>query len=131
MNEELSCRAWRDDWTAGHVEIPGVGAMYAVIRDGGREYRVSEGETVDLDFKEGLAAGDPVELTDVLLVSRGEEGVVVGCPRVEGAVVTATVEGEVKGEKIVAYKYRRRQGYHRKKGHRQTFTRVRITGITG
>jgi large subunit ribosomal protein L21 len=105
--------------------------MYAVIRDGGREYRVAEGDTVDLDLKAGLAEGDELELPDVLLLSRGGDDVVVGTPLVEGAAVKATVEGLVKGDKLVAYKYRRRQGHHRKKGHRQSYTRVRITGITG
>lgn len=105
--------------------------MYAVIRDGGREYRVSEGDRVDLDLKAGLAAGDELTLGNVLLLARGEGDVAVGTPHVEGAAVTARVEGTVKGEKLIAYKYRRRKGYHRKKGHRQQYTRVRITGITG
>ena len=105
--------------------------MYAVIRDGGREYRVIEGETFDFDLKANLEKGDEVEFPEVLLLSRGGDDIAVGTPHVEGARVTGTVEGHVKGEKLIAYKYRRRQGYHRKKGHRQQYTRVRITGIAG
>jgi large subunit ribosomal protein L21 len=105
--------------------------MYAVIRDGGREYRVSEGESFDFDLKSSLSPGDEVEFPEVLLLSRGGDDVAVGTPLVEGAKVTGTVEGHVKGQKIVAYKYRRRHGFHRKKGHRQKYTRVRITGIAG
>lgn len=105
--------------------------MYAVIRDNGREYRVAEGETVDIDLKRSASEGDEIRFSDVLLLSRGDDDVVVGTPLVEGAAVTGTVEGLVKGEKLVAYKYKRRQGYHRKKGHRQRYTRVRITGISG
>ena len=103
--------------------------MYAVIRDGSREYRVAEGDVVDVDLKKSLAAGDEIDLPQVLLLSKGDDDLTVGTPLVEGAMVTATVEGHVKGEKIIAYKYKRRQGYHRKKGHRQGYTRLRITGI--
>lgn len=105
--------------------------MYAVIRDNGREYRVAEGETVDIDLKRAASEGEEIRFSDVLLLSRSDDDVVVGTPLVEGASVTATVEGLVKGEKLIAYKYKRRQGYHRKKGHRQKYTRVRITGISG
>lgn len=104
--------------------------MYAVIKDGGRELRVGEGEFVDLDHRAGLSEGDEIELGPVLLLA-SDDGVKVGAPVVEGAVVKATVAAQVKGPKIVTYKYKRRKGYHRKKGHRQPHTRVRITGITG
>ena len=103
--------------------------MYAVIQDGGREFKVADGDTVEIDLRKSSAAGDEIVFDRVLLV-RSDEDVVVGTPMVEGASVTATVEGEVKGEKIIAYKYKRRKGYHRKKGHRQRYTRVRITGIS-
>jgi large subunit ribosomal protein L21 len=104
--------------------------MYAVIRDGSREYKVTEGDVVDFDLKKNLEPGDEVEFSDVLLLSREEGDVAVGTPLVEGAKVTGTVEAHVKGDKVVAYKYKRRHGYHRKKGHRQQYTRVRVTGIT-
>jgi large subunit ribosomal protein L21 len=104
--------------------------MYAVIRDGSREYRVAEGDLVDVDLRKNASAGDEVEFPEVLLVRKADDDVVVGTPVVEGAVVKGTVEDQVKGEKVVAYKYIRRHGYHRKRGHRQKYTRVRITGIT-
>ena len=103
--------------------------MYAVIQDGGREFKVADGDTVEIDLKKSLSPGDEIVFERVLLVRKNGD-VVVGTPTVDGASVTATVEGEVKGEKLVAYKYKRRKGYHRKKGHRQRYTRVRITGIS-
>jgi large subunit ribosomal protein L21 len=102
--------------------------MYAVIQDGGREYRVADGDTVEVDLRKSLAPGDEIVFDRVLLV-RQDEDVIIGKPTVDGARVTATVEGEVKGEKLVAYKYKRRKGYHRKKGHRQRYTRVKIKAI--
>mgnify|MGYP003572542112 CR=1 FL=1 len=105
--------------------------MYAVIKDGSREYKVAEGDVVDIDLKSELAPGDELTFGDVLLVSKEEGDVTVGTPRVDGASVTATVERHVKADKVIAYKYKRRQGYHRKQGHRQQYTRVRVTGITG
>jgi large subunit ribosomal protein L21 len=105
--------------------------MYAVIKEGSKEYRVAEGDVVDIDLKSELSPGDEIEFDRVLLLSKDEGDVAVGTPEVEGAKVTATVEAHVKGPKVVAYKYKRRQGYHRKKGHRQQYTRVRVTGISG
>lgn len=104
--------------------------MYAVIHDGGREFRVAEGDTLEVALRQDLSPGDEVVFPRVLLVRRGDDDVVVGRPTVDGAEVKATVQGTVKGDKVVAYKFKRRQGYHRKKGHRQKYTRVRITGIT-
>ena len=105
--------------------------MYAVIKEGSKEYRVAEGDVVEIDLQSNLNPGDEVEFGRVLLLSKGEGDVSVGTPDVEGAKVTATVEAHVKGPKVVAYKYKRRQGYHRKKGHRQQYTRVRVTEISG
>jgi len=105
--------------------------MYAVIKDGSREYKVAEGDVVDLDLKSELEPGDDVTFENVLLLSKDEGDVAVGTPTVAGASVTAKVEAHVKGDKVVAYRYKRRQGYHRKQGHRQQYTRVRVTGITG
>jgi large subunit ribosomal protein L21 len=104
--------------------------MYAVFHDGGREYRVAEGDVLEIDYKADVEAGDELVFPRVLLVRKSEEEVLVGTPVVEGAEVKATVQGAVKGKKLIAYKYKRRQGYHRKKGHRQQYTRVRITGIS-
>jgi large subunit ribosomal protein L21 len=103
--------------------------MYAVIQDGGREYRVAPDDVVDIDLRADLSPGDEIVFPRVLLVRKSDEDVVVGTPVVDGVEVRGEVQGTVKGQKIVAYKYKRRQGYHRKKGHRQSYTRVRITGI--
>jgi large subunit ribosomal protein L21 len=104
--------------------------MYAVIQDGSRDYRVVEGEIVEVDLRKNAVAGDEIVFPRVLLVRKSDEEVLVGTPVVEGAQVKGTVMGSVKGEKLIAYKYKRRQGYHRKRGHRQQYTSVRITGIS-
>ena len=104
--------------------------MYAVIQDGSRDYRVAEGETVEVDLRKNAAAGDEIVFPRVLLVRKSDDEVLVGTPLVEGAEVKGTVQGNVKGEKLIAYKYKRRKGYHRKRGHRQQYTSVRITGIS-
>jgi large subunit ribosomal protein L21 len=102
--------------------------MYAVIATGGKQYRVEQGETIEVE-KLGVEAGSTVEFGEVLLVADGES-VQVGAPHVAGAKVTAEVVDEKKGPKLIIYKYRRRKGYRRKTGHRQTYTRLKITGIT-
>ena len=101
--------------------------MYAVVETGGKQYKVSAGELVDVD-KLPLEVGDKIELDRVLLVAEGEE-VRVGQPTVEGAKVLATVTDHVKGPKIIIFKYRPRQRYRRKKGHRQAYTRLTIDEI--
>jgi large subunit ribosomal protein L21 len=102
--------------------------MYAVIATGGKQYRVEQGETIQVE-KLALEAGKTLEITDVLLVADGDN-VRVGTPHVAGARVTAEVVGEGRGEKLTIYKFRRRKGYRRKTGHRQPFTALKITGIT-
>jgi large subunit ribosomal protein L21 len=101
--------------------------MYAVLKSGGRQFMVSVGQTVDLDLLP-VAEGDQIELNEVLLVG-GDEGISVGQPTVAGAKVTAEVLGPVRGEKIIVFKYKAKVRYRRKLGHRQDYTRVRITGI--
>ena len=100
--------------------------MYAVIRAGGKQMRVSPGDVVDVELVEG-DAGDEIELGEVLLVS-GEK-LRVGNPLVEGAKVVAKIEGDSKGPKIRIFKYKRRKRYRLTKGHRQHFTRVKIDSI--
>lgn len=100
--------------------------MYAVIRSGGKQYRVAEGEVVLLE-KLGTSSG-PVEFTDVLLV-RTDEQTLIGQPRVEGATVTGTVEEECKGDKVLVFKYKAKKQYRRTRGHRQRFARVHIDKI--
>ena len=101
--------------------------MYAVIETGGRQYKVREGQFVDVE-KLPLAVGEKLELDRVLLVSDGDQ-VQVGQPTVEGAKVLATVNRQDKHRKVVIYKYRPRKRYRLKKGHRQPFTRLHIDRI--
>lgn len=103
--------------------------MYAVIQDGGREFRVEPEDIVEIDLRSDRKQGDEIVFDRVLLVRRSETDVVVGTPVVPGAEVHGTVQGTVRGEKLTVYTYKRRKGFHRKKGHRQSFTRVKITGI--
>ena len=102
--------------------------MYAVVKTGGKQLRVSPGDVVDV----GLLAGDPgqqVELSEVLMVADGD--LRVGHPLVEGARVLATVQGEASGPKIKIFKYKRRKRYRLHKGHRQHYTRIKIDSIEG
>ncbi|GHU82482.1 50S ribosomal protein L21 [Clostridia bacterium] len=101
--------------------------MYAIIETGGKQYRVQEGDVIFVE-KLDLSADTTVDF-DVLLLG-GESGVTVGRPLVSGAKVTAKVEGQVKGEKIIGYKYNSKKNYRRKWGHRQPYTKLAITGIT-
>ena len=101
---------------------------YAIIRTGGRQYRVAEGDTIDIDLLEG-EAGKKLTFDEVLMHADGEK-VSHGTPSVSGAKVVGEVVEQRKGEKVLAFKYRRRKGYHRTVGHRQKLTRVKITGIT-
>ncbi len=101
---------------------------YAIIRTGGRQYRVAEGDTIDVDLLEG-EAGQTLTFDDVLMHAEGEK-LTHGNPSVSGAKVTGEVVEQRKGEKVIAFKYRRRKGYHRTVGHRRKLTRVKITGIS-
>ena len=102
--------------------------MYAVIRTGGKQYRVSEGDTLEIETISG-EAGSAVTFEDVLLVDSGDE-THVGTPVVSGASVSGTIVNHGKHRKVIVFKFRRRKDYKRKNGHRQNFTRVRIDGIT-
>lgn len=101
--------------------------MYVVVETSGKQYKVSAGEIIDVD-KLPLEVGEKVELDRVLLVADGEE-VRVGQPTIEGAKVLATVTDHVKGPKIIVFKYRPRERYRLKKGHRQAYTRLMIDDI--
>ncbi len=100
--------------------------MYAIIKNGGKQYKVQEGDILKLD-KLSLAANDTVEIKEVLAVNAGE--LVVGAPFVEGAVVTAEVINEGRDKKVIIFKKRRRKDSKVKRGFRRDFTRVRITKI--
>ena len=100
--------------------------MYAIIATGGKQYKVSEGDVIRVE-KLGAEAGSTYTFDQVLVVS-GDE-VKVGDPVVAGATVEASVIGDGKAKKIVVYKYKRKTGYHKKQGHRQTYTKVKIEKI--
>lgn len=101
--------------------------MYAIVKTGGKQYRVQPGQTINVEKLPALV-GDSVALDDVLLVADGEK-VTIGTPTVEGASVMATVTGQSKARKVVIFKYLPRHRYRRKKGHRQHFTRLKIDSI--
>ena len=101
--------------------------MYAIIETGGKQYKVSPGDTVEVE-KLGKKEKEEVSLERVLLIS-GDGKVIVGQPVIAGAKVTAEIIGDKLGKKVIAFKFKRRKGYKVKKGHRQTYTRVKIKEI--
>ena len=103
--------------------------MYAVIKTGGKQYRVSPGDILVVEKLAG-DAGAEISFDQVLAVGEGAD-VMLGAPLVDGALVTATLVETRKGEKIKIFKKRRRQGYRRTRGHRQFESVVRVTAITG
>jgi large subunit ribosomal protein L21 len=102
--------------------------MYAVIKTGGKQYRVAQGDKLRVAKLEGNV-GDSVTLSEVLLVGLGEN-IQIGKPVVSGAKVEAKIVAQDRGEKIIVFKFRRRKNYRRKSGHRQDFTGLEVTGIT-
>jgi large subunit ribosomal protein L21 len=99
--------------------------MYAIIKTGGKQYRVTEGETLRVEKLN--AEGASVTFDQVLLV--GGDEVKIGTPTVAGATVSADIVREGRAKKIIVFKKKRRKGYHNKQGHRQAYTEVKITGI--
>lgn len=104
--------------------------MYAIFEDGGRQYKVAPGDRVYVDLRDLPEGSETIEFDRVLAVGEGE-GARFGQPLVEGAKVVATVEGEVKGEKVRGVKFRRRKRYRRQFGHRQQHLAVTIRDIVG
>ena len=103
--------------------------MYAVFKTGGKQYRASEGDRLRIE-KLDAAVGDAIEFDQVLMVGAGS-AVKVGAPLVEGGKVQGKVIAQSRGDKITIIKFRRRKHYKRTQGHRQLFTEVEITSITG
>lgn len=101
--------------------------MYAVIRSGGKQYKVAEGDTIKVE-KLDVKEGDTIKITDVLMVADGDD-VKVGAPLVKGATVSAQVKVQGRGPKIKIIKFKRRKHYRRQAGHRQAYTELSITGI--
>ena len=100
---------------------------YAIVEDGGKQFKAVEGATIDVDHFQS-EIGEEIDLERVLLVSDGTE-VTVGTPLVDGVKVQATVLSQIKGPKVVVFKYRPKKRYRVKKGHRQQYTRLKIDSI--
>lgn len=102
--------------------------MYAIIKTGGKQYRVAEGDVIIVEKLEA-EVGASVTFDEVLLVS-GDSDVKIGKPLVEGASVTGKVEAQKKAKKILVFKYKAKSNYRRRQGHRQPYTKVKIEKIT-
>ena len=100
--------------------------MYAIIATGGKQYKVSEGDIITIE-KLGMEAGEAVTFDQVLAVNDGE--LKIGNPTVANATVEASVVANGRGKKVIVYKYKRKTGYHKKNGHRQAYTKVKIEKI--
>jgi large subunit ribosomal protein L21 len=101
---------------------------YAIITTGGRQFRVAEGDTIDVDLLD-VDPGKTATFGDVLMFADGKD-VTHGSPLISGAKVTAEVLEQRKDKKVIAFKYKRRKGYHRTVGHRRKLTRVKIKSIS-
>lgn len=101
---------------------------YAVIQTGGKQYRVESGSEIDVE-KLDAEVGSDIDLAEVLLIS-GDSGLKVGAPFVDGAKVSAKVVDQFKDDKVIAFKFRRRKGYHRTVGHRRQLTKLKIESIS-
>ena len=101
--------------------------MYAIIETGGKQYKVAEGDIITVE-KLGVAEGSEVVFDKVLVVSN-DQAVTVGAPYVAGATVAANVLGEGKAKKVIVYKYKPKKHSHKKRGHRQPFTKLQIAKI--
>ena len=100
--------------------------MYAVIRTGGKQYRVSEGDKLRVERLPG-DVGSSIDIEDVLMV--GGDSPKVGTPTVSGAKVTAEIVAQDRAKKVIVFKFKRRKNYRRKRGHRQHYTEIKVTGI--
>ncbi len=109
------------------ASMTGAGHEYAVVADGGRQYRVMAGQELEIDFRH-LPAGSELVFEDVLAVSKAGK-LTIGKPKVKGAKVTAEVLGLVQGEKIYVQKFKRRKNYRRRTGHRAVSTKIRVSSI--
>ncbi len=102
--------------------------MYAIIETGGKQYRVEQGDIIDVELLQATAKGDAVEFKQVLFVHNGHT-TRIGSPHVDQSLVRGELVSLVRGPKVVAFKYKRRKGIRRKVGHRQDYARVKITEI--
>ena len=111
------------------LDVFGVFDMYAVIKTGGKQYRVTQGDTLRVETLDA-GEGDAVEFDQVLMVGEGED-VKIGTPLLDGGKVTATVKSHGRAKKVEIIKFRRRKHHMKRMGHRQNYTEVEITGISG
>lgn len=102
-------------------------AIYAIIESGGKQYKVSPGQSIDVERLD-VAAGDTIKLNKVLLIADGDN-LTAGKPTIDGATVSATAKGEAKSKKVVVFKYKSKVRYRKKTGHRQLHTRLTIDKI--
>lgn len=102
--------------------------VYAIIETGGKQYKVAEGDVITVE-KLGLTEGEDYAFDKVIFVANDAD-LKVGAPYVAGASVSAKVLGEGKGKKVIVYKYKSKKGFHKKKGHRQPFTKLKIDKIS-
>jgi large subunit ribosomal protein L21 len=117
---------WRGE--CGEVKLGGIRMKYAIVEDGGKQYKAVEGGTIEVDhFSSEL--GEQVDLERVLMLVDGEN-VDVGTPLVAGVKVKATVVSQVKGPKVIVFKYKPKKRYRVKTGHRQKYTRLQIDSIS-
>ena len=100
---------------------------YAIVEDGGKQYKAVVGQTIDVDHF-AAEVGEELDLKQVLLVSNGEQ-ITIGAPYISGAMVQATVVSQVKGPKIIVFKYKPKKRYRVKQGHRQKYTQIHIDSI--
>jgi large subunit ribosomal protein L21 len=112
---------------SGEVKLGENEMKYAIVEDGGKQYKAVEGETIEVD-RFASEVGEQVDLERVLLIADGEK-VIIGTPLLEGARVQATVISQVKGPKIIVFKYKPKKRYRVKTGHRQNYTRIKIEAI--
>jgi len=103
--------------------------MYAVVKTGGKQYRVTQGEYLRVEKLEGNE-GDSIELNDVLMIADGEN-LKIGTPMIDGGKVTATIKSHGRGKKVEIMKFHRRKHHQKKTGHRQSYTELVITAING
>ncbi len=104
--------------------------MYAIVKSGGKQYRVSPGDKIKVEKIDGDAGADIVFEHVLMVVDNDRKSISVGRPCLEGAKVSARILSQTKGDKIIVFKSKRRKGYHKKAGHRQLLTEVMINDIT-
>ena len=102
--------------------------MYAVVATGGKQYRVSPGDRIEVEKLAG-EVGQTIALDHVMMIGGEGQAVSIGTPRLDDAWVEAQIVAQIRGKKIIIFKHKRRKGYRRKQGHRQSLTALQITGI--